>query len=385
MLGKKNIFDNLFYWSIFFLPHMAFFTNKYNVRPSELFLISFLPFFALKINIKITPQFKILAGLFLFNFIYYLYGLNNIDIITSFEYSYSQHALFKLALSFLCFAYFFIIISCADLDKTLRFWFYGFLFSFFTHVIFFLFSDDLNLKRAGVLYEGNFSALYYLLTLQLIFFTLNQKNANLFFIFKQKFLLLAAAFTVIGIFMTQSTIGILLLIFNLFVVSLKDFKFKNLLYLAGSCCTFIFFFLPDIKEKLFGDTLNYLTNSRLDRISLIKTGLNSFNENPFFGTGFSSFSYINPKFFDDFMLTFYTFNVPRISNNVYVDLLVDNGLIGTIIFLFMMYFLLFPKKCTFLYIVFLFSTFVYFNAFPSLYIPFIWCGLALFYKINNIK
>jgi hypothetical protein len=254
-------------------------------------------------------------------------------------------------------------------NKALSIWKKSFYIVFFGHLLAFIFtSHDYNFHRSFLFYEGNFASLFYLTTF-ILFYEWSKLKSK-----KHSFLLLCI---LIGIFLTKSTIGII----SIFIMLIINLNKKILIYLiiflgifftAGNFLDFNFY------EKL--NTNNELTSfSFLDRIDLIKMGINVFLDHPFLGTGFSSYPFVV-----DTSSHFVSDRDFFIANNIYIDILVNYGVFGSVIFLYFIFLFLYHKNMS-SFIFILLPIFIHLNAYPAFFIPYIWVALALLKKIHISK
>ena len=355
----------------------TFTTNTFSIRRSKLFYAFAIYFFLALISL--------LWG------IYFLssHGLDTININYE-ERHYLNYAAKRLFSLLICFIGFYLIVdSRRILNKDLlRWWFYGLTFAVLMHSIVNILDLSESIKRAGVLREGNFAGSYYLLS----FFLMLIADK-----FRYKFSRFGIVISALGIFLSQSTIAIIVffLLTAIFVLLKKD-RLKNKALLFSIFGIFVVIVLQKqgilIYEKLFSLDVNYLSASRYDRLSSILSGLRMFQNSPLFGVGIQGYSFSLPLFADDYIKQSLDWNTRRIPNNIYIEILAEQGLVGFFSFLFLLYqimklsFVGFLSKININALAFI-SILLSWLAFPTYSVTFHWIGFALIRRItvnNNI-
>ena len=133
------------------------------------------------------------------------------------------------------------------------------------------------------------------------------------------------------------------------------------------------------KLGLANTDANYLYSFN-DRFSLTQVGFDSILENPLFGHGLATYPFVI-----DYSSLFATTRDFAISNNIYIDLFINYGVLGTFIFCFTLYKSLKIDLSLFKKNLFVGIIFIHFLAYPSLFIPYIWVGFALLLKLLHVR
>ncbi|WP_179344641.1 O-antigen ligase family protein [Winogradskyella ursingii] len=244
--------------------------------------------------------------------------------------------------------------------------------------------------RSGTFKEGNFFGLYLILSAAIAFFRGNTKSGW---------------FLLCTIITTMSTISLVsAFVFLIYVYRKKLFTGKiliiyPLIILAFFAFTKTEYFQKYVKKKMF-QPVSYLTTENFSKVDRYITGRIAFKQgvaNPFVGVGPYNFALhydyyndyrnvvLNPSvWFDDFIARK---NIRGITNNVYLEVWAEYGILGFLIFILFLLKTLFVslKNKDDLITGALLALFISFNAFPSFIMLFIWVFLALPYSINYQK
>ena len=217
----------------------------------------------------------------------------------------------------------------------------------------------LQIPRGGTFMEGNFAGLYYLSSLVISFFA-----RKWFF----------GLISLVGIFISLSTSTFVGTIFFLVLIGNKIFSFKiyRLFFLVclAFFCVFIFNYL-EIADKF---SPGYGSSGSM-RLNEMMTGINIFWEHQILGVGLGGYGHV----FDQFEWQSSSIKVDvlkRISNNIYVELLSETGILGLLSFLFFYFKWIFEMKRhkgTNYFWAFGIATLIIFFAYPTFNITYLWC------------
>jgi O-antigen ligase len=300
---------------------------------------------------------------------------------------YLTFAIKKLFLLAICFYGFLYVandqfVSGANL---LKFWYRGLAISVALHLLLYIVSSDYFVQRAGVFVEGNHGGSYYLLSFFLMWIAVQEGL---------KFGRYGMGIAFLGIVLSQSTSSLLLLLFlsiaAYFLLPPKPGGRKRrlgpLLVGVGTLAVVAVGFGDVILGKLVGEGIDANTFSRYDRIASILSGVNMFLAHPLFGIGIQGYAFALPKYVDPFIENFFDWNSRRIANNIYVEIISEQGLIGFVSFCFLIYRIGVPAfrqirhhavPCAALA-----SIFLSWLAFPTYTISFHWIGMAVIYRLT---
>jgi hypothetical protein len=304
-------------------------------------------------------------------------------------YSIASQRLAQIALVFTAFEYMRSKKNTAV--DTMIWWLLGMVISFSYHLYTYTLSSHEMFQRGGTFLEGNFAGLYYLLSF-FIALQLFNFRANVF-------AFLTIAFSLLGIILTKSTAGMLALSFGLLfreiirpVKAIKKLKRVLVFFsLIGAFIILLNYTLLDrsISEKLFGHESNELTFSRVDRLASIKLALDFFKQSYLTGNGLQSYGFLIADKSIEIQLPLYDFSFRRITNNIYAEILCDLGIIGMTLFGLIMIKLyrLIRINAGYNFTAALLSMYIYWLAFPTYAILYIWCfmGLALSPGLSESK
>ncbi len=249
-----------------------------------------------------------------------------------------------------------------------------------------------GIVRTGPFQEGNFFALYLLLSGAIAWF-LNNKKASLFLFFS-----ILSTFSTIGIF------GVFLF-FGVYYAK-AIFKKRTLVKILYTLPLFLILLVYLLNNPTFKSVLvdklqpiknvNTSNGSAADRYSTSKAAFKMGIDNLFFGVGPYNFGneYLDYLDFDDFESITQTMKdyikykgLRKIPNNIYLEVFSEYGVFAFFLFLFFLYhiyqFTGFIKergiKAGFISLLFCF------NAFPSFIMLFIWTFLAIPIAIYSNK
>lgn len=244
---------------------------------------------------------------------------------------------------------------------------------------------DIGIIRNGTFLEGNFAALYYILSLSLALH-LNKPKI--------------AAYIASAILTTVSTLGIVLTAIYLIYVfarwTLHLPIIKQIIITLISVSTLIPVSIAVITSPIFQiiiiEKLTATTDSspwalsREERLGQAYTGIKMFISNPITGVGLGQYGHRYEEYREHTaVLTRDIGNKKRIANNVYVELLAETGLFGLTIFLTILIAIgkrLITSEHYHLKLGFS-ALIVYFVAFPTFSVMFIWFFLAIVLAIST--
>lgn len=251
---------------------------------------------------------------------------------------YWYFAIKKLLLLVVCFAGFrFILTTQAISNSTLlKFWHRGLVISVLLHAFCYLITSDFFAVRAGVFVEGNHAGSYYLLSFFMMWFAQQQGY---------RFGFSGMIYAFAGVLLSQSTTSIVLLVLlvtfaflTILRSSLKHtLRMRNIVVFIFATSVLISFFGNEVETKLLGEDINYSSFSRYDRLASISSGINMFLDYPIFGMGIQSYAFALPMYVDPFIDSFFDWNSRRIANNIYVEWLAEQGIIGFFVMSFVIY------------------------------------------------
>jgi O-antigen ligase len=339
-------------------------------------------------NIRREPVVFSLLLYCIFSYCLGMYNLSEIDR----EYLYLRHdevlSYFliggkKLLQMFFITAVFYIVSGLKE-KNVARFqiaWEIGFIISVLVHLIVYIFLPTELLPRAGTFDEGNFAGLYYILTLCLLFSKPKMQPLRQFVTY---------ALCLMGIILSESTIGIVVLIVisGIYIFKRGDHLLKviSVAFLVGSMSLAFVYNVNKLNEKLLSMNITTENMSKYDRIKSFEAGEKIFLEYPILGLGFETYGFlVNDKLEQD-EFVFYNHDFRRIPNNVYIEILSQLGIVGFIIFA-----ILFYKIIKLLWISSLelclgvSAILMYWVAFPSFSVSYIWAYLGFCYFMTSFS
>jgi O-antigen ligase len=339
--------------SIFLVPHIQFpgSWSGYLLKPSEVIVILLI---ILQLFIRINPYIKFsflnLSILFLFISILISFvtglgvtGFNNREIFFDKDGDLYYWLLgLKKIISFAICIYGFLLLKSLSYKEyfgqlTLA-WIIGLIFSVLIKLFMFLSGMDDLLIRGGVLKEGNFAVSYYFLSILICFSSWS---------FHKFIAPLGVLFALIGLVIAKSAItpfigGSLLLFLILTRRNIYDF-----FVIGFAVLLFILFnlFFNDGANFLVGkfeisDEISNINFSFHDRLSLASSAVSMWLDYPLVGGGLGSFGFLYTDYIDDFSALYYDFKTLRIVNNIYLQILAEQGILGFLAWFLFFYALL---------------------------------------------
>ena len=244
--------------------------------------------------------------------------------------------------------------------------------------------------REGTFREGNFLSAYLVASIVLLHI--------LYIKTKQKKLIFLGIYFIIALFLTVSTSGIisLFIYFNIYFL-LMIFYFKSKTALKKWVLFYLIIFLSIyfsplfdllydiIYLKLFSSNIDYspMAYSKFDRLYHLQKGIEIFKEHYLFGIGSYNFGYYFPMITDSNIFSDGT-EYKKIINNVYVQILVENGIFTFLFFIsiFILIIKRFIRKrqkdiLDIISISFLISILIRWNAYPTYLLMFDWISIII--------
>lgn len=300
--------------------------------------------------------------------------------------SYFPVAMKKLLLIATCFIGFQFLVSTISLSNAqiLRYWYRGLAIAVILHSLCYVVTSDYFAVRAGIFVEGNHGGSYYLLSFFLMWFAQSHGLR-----FGRNGMLLAFG----GVILTQSTTALVLLLplaaaayAALPVQNRKrTLNWPSSLLMISAVLGLSVVFGGEILTKLTGEDIDHSSFSRYDRLASIMSGINMFMEHPFFGVGIQGYAFALPQFVDPFIDSFFDWNSRRIANNIYIELLAEQGAVGLLAMLMVVYCICKPIFCRVRQLSILaagsVSILLSWLAFPTYTVSFHWIGLAIFVRL----
>jgi len=300
---------------------------------------------------------------------------------------YLTFAIKKLFLLAICFYGFRYVANNESVSNAtlLKFWYHGLTIAVALHLLLYILSPDYFAQRAGVFVEGNHGGSYYLLSFFLMWIGVQEGL---------KFGRYGMGIAFLGVMLSQSTTSLLLLLFLSIVAyfllppkpEVGKRRLGPVLLGAGIAIVIAAVYGDTVLGKLTGEGVDSNTFSRYDRIASILSGANMFLAHPLFGVGIQGYAFALPKYVDPFIETFFNWNSRRIANNIYVEIMAEQGLIGFVSFCLLVYRIGMPAfrqlrhhsvACAALA-----SIFFSWLAFPTYTISFHWIGMAVIYRLT---
>lgn len=318
------------------------------------------------------------------------YSLNQVNLGTVVEggarVPYLPIAIKKLMLIVICFMGFQFLVTSRSMSsgQMLKYWYRGLQIAVGLHALCYVVTANFLAVRAGVFVEGNHGGSYYLLSFFLMWFA--HQNGHRF----GRAGMLASFF---GVVLAQSTTGLLLLMVLSVMVYLLMPSESRRVSLGGPAVLLTLlafgalaaYFGGEVMTKLTGEDVDPSSFSRYDRLASIASGIDMFLEHPVFGVGIQGYAFALPQFVDPFIDSFFDWNSRRIANNIYVELLAEQGLVGMAAMSLVMYRIAKPVLRRFRQQVVLsagiLSVLLSWLAFPTYTISFHWIGLALIVRL----
>lgn len=337
-----------------------------------------------------APEMLIAFGVSVFSALWGAYQLNvaNLDIVivNGRQFPYYLIALKKLLLiciSFLGFQFFYSSRSLSN-ELLLKYWHRGLWIAVALHALCYVVTTDYFEVRAGVFVEGNHGGSYYLLSFFLMWFA--QQHGL-------RFGLSGMVLALAGLALSQSSASMVLWLPLAVVAFLSlparirkaTLRFRSGGAMLAVICALAVAFGPEVLLKLTGEEIDSTSFSRYDRIASVMSGINMFLAHPVFGVGIQGYAFALPQFVDSFIESFFDWNSRRIANNIYVELLAEQGIIGLVAMLLVMFRICKPIFRRFrqhsVLVVGVSSIFLGWVAFPTYTISFQWVGLAILVRL----
>ncbi len=392
---------------IIFLPFMSVLTINlgFPLKVYELlilFLILTIPFSNSKISVigKNDKLFFLLLSYFLmYLLISYFIGLYNVSEISIVkEFTSWRHSLVFAGLSkffYILIIFIFLLVIYKNrlkIDHIIKIWIYGALLSSLYGLSLFVFlPSNSTYFRAITFAEGNFAGSFFILSIVLATY--------LFFKERNKIYIGYIILFVVSTLQTSSTIALINLgLYFLFVFSYFFIKKKKFIFIGIPLIIILIMFILQLNyieyvifEKLTSNEFTPQTYSRFDRINSIIIALEIFKEYPIMGSGLATYGFFFPLHENKLML-FAEYGIDvlsykRIVNNVYLEILSENGIVGLIIFLtFLIYMIgifITSNKNIELFMIFFgfFTILIAWNAYPTYTSLYHWVYIYLYYKI----
>ncbi len=252
--------------------------------------------------------------------------------------SYFEVAVKKLLLISICFLGFQFVVSTTSISNSqiLKYWHRGLTIAVTLHALCYLVTSDYFAVRAGVFVEGNHGGSYYLMSFFLMWFAQLQSLR-----FGRSGMLLALG----GVILSQSTASMVLLlplmVITYFVLpahSRQQTASKPIILLIIlAALGFSTVFGGEILTKLIGVDIDHNSFSRYDRLASISSGISMFIDYPLFGMGIQGYAFALPNYVDPFIDGFFDWNSRRIANNIYIELLAEQGVVGLLAMMLVIY------------------------------------------------
>lgn len=404
-LPSKLSFITLFMW---LLPHFAAPTGAvYRPPAASLFLLFWASFAILRpTSLRLcmsnfrTPR-RWGALFFLYCLISAAYGYWNLDVmgkltlhLTIGDVEYVRVMTERLLQLMLVLVAFEVVQhSRYSLQQLMRWWLQGMVGAVVLHILAYVITDDTLLQRAGTFNEGNLAGLYYLLS---IFVALEYRRMVYSNSYANSFLVLA----VLGMVLSRSTVGIILLAILLCIQYILSARTRR----SGvGRLLMVFVLLPSIaigltmigadfgiREKLFEEDVTALSFSRIDRLESISVAMHLFSEAPIFGQGIQTYGFLSNYLLTGTLQAFYDESFRRITNNIYAELGAELGLVGLFLFFgFVVSMSQIAARHTgegrLQWLLGLTAVLLYWNAFPTYSVVFIWVFFGLILKSAHSK
>ncbi len=269
-------------------------------------------------------------------------------------------------------------------DDLMRWWLNGSNCAVALHLLTYFITDDELQQRAGPFTEGNLGGLYYILSTFIALEYRRTGNAKL----AQTYMVVSLA----GVMMTQSTAAIIIVTIALTMrhcILAESYwtRFGRLVFALGLALILI----PvihrlgldlGIGEKLFGESINAFSFSRIDRLESINVAMQLFMQSPILGSGLQTYGFLCNELISGPLQEVYDYSHRRIPNNVYFEIAAELGLVGLGFFMAILFKLLRKSmrisnnEKTNLFLGFV-SILLYWNAYPTYSVLFVWVFFGL--------
>lgn len=366
---------------------------KYPFKPADLFILFFSSVQLLTYTKWKQFQRPVLRGVYFLIFCFFsvFWGgeylsrnaiLNVLENGQQVEYYSVAFKKFLLVLICLLGVQYFLTVKAVKLGDLLKYWYYGLCIAFLCHLLTYLSSDDLMLRRGGVFLEGNHGGSYYLLSFFLMWHSL-----RLDFHFAR----MGMCISFLALLLSQSSASII--VFLILCTSYLISQFGRIGIIRYSVYLFGFFAVSLVLASMFGDEIyskffekeiTAASYSRYDRLSSVMSALDMFRDSPVFGVGIQGYAYALQNYGDSFLRKIYNWDYRRIPNNIYAEVLCEMGVTGIWLFFYWVWSFISPIARNFrtmpiLVLAFL-SILGSWLAFPTYTVSFHWVGLAIIYK-----
>ena len=263
-------------------------------------------------------------------------------------------------------------------------WLAGLVLAVGMHGLSLLVSSDPLLARAGTFTEGNQAGLYYLISMFVALEYWRVAPGRVAFGL--------IALSVLGLLLSRSSAGLIVLALSLCarsVLGAKGLKqrFARFTMVACILAAVVTAMLntslgTDLTEKLFEEEVTPNSFSRIDRIISAQIGVDLFLRSPVVGHGLQSYGFLSNDYIDGPLADVYDWSYRRIPNNIYVEVASELGLVGLTLFFLILVGMWRTLKKNGMDPVWnfrsgLLAILVYWLAFPTYSIVFVWAFLGL--------
>lgn len=343
-----------------------------------------------KLQSLAAPEMFIVLTVSVFSALWGIYQLDmvNLDavLVNGRQLPYYLIAIKKLLLICISFVGFQFVFNSRALSNSqiLKYWYRGLWIAVALHALCYMLSTDYLQVRSGVFVEGNHGGSYYLVSFFLMWYALQQG-----FPFGRSGMVLSLA----GIALSQSSAAMVIwlpltiLAFFSFTQQVRNWSLRLHVWVTilTQVLAVAIVFGPNIMLKFTGEELNPTSFSRYDRLSSVSSGVNMFLEHPIFGVGIQGYAFALPQFVDPFIRDFFDWDTRRIANNIYIELLAEQGIIGFVAMLLVILRICKPLFRRYRQHAALalgaISIFLGWLAFPTYTISFHWIGLAILARL----
>jgi O-antigen ligase len=301
--------------------------------------------------------------------------------------SYLDVAIRKLLLIIVCFLGFRFVTGTSALSnaRILQLWYRGLVIAVVLHALCYILTSNYFAVRAGVFVEGNHGGSYYLLSFFLMWFSQQERLR-----FGRRGMMLALG----GVVLSQSSSALLLLPLLTIAAYLAmpakirrhTLRWRTVLLIFLALYSVVIMFSSEIAEKIAGEAINPSSFSRYDRLSSIASGINMFLDYPLLGVGIQGYAFSLPQYVDPFIQSFFDWNSRRIANNIYIELLSEQGLIGFLAMLLVIYRIIAPifrhVRTQSVLAAGAVSILLSWMAFPTYTVSYHWIGFAVLVRLS---
>ena len=274
-----------------------------------------------------------------------------------------------------------------DAPRLMRWWLQGTCVAVALHAAVYVASSDYLALRAGTFVEGNHGGLYYLLSL---FVALDHHRLR-----AGRGSRAAVGACLLGLLLTQSSAAMIVLLVALAARQLavsRDLGSavkRQLLLLAGAAIVIPLLLAVGADfgtlDKLFEEDVTAASFSRIDRLLAIENALDLFLASPIVGHGVQSFGFLANDYLSGPLAQVYDWSFRRIPNNIYAELLSETGIVGLLLLLVFIGGLILRSRRPGHdpggnFLAGLTALLVYWLAFPTYSLVFIWVYFALVHR-----